>query len=321
MEHEWVIDDRFILDKALIYIQRKPNLEKLSVYFDDSTRMEEEMLDPILLALSKLAETIVVKVDMADFRCIRRLMLYPMKQPANLHFKFAYNNFRNYTFEQDLIYKFFEIYTGMIKLEEKDIVSVFNNLGNPDNVITWHVSQSYLPSSNSTVQYYNMKNLVMETMYNFGTVENDIVFHTTQLIDNYFSRDDCDYTKHILAFKRFYRLESVKFTCFDPIKLLDLATVVSEQVDVHFGTSSFNTFKPSLVTLAISLFPRKIKIIVAGKNKVDVVCGSIIWLRSKCLGANVDIVGIPEWTIPPLNVLYEQLRDMNASVYNEFMNV
>ena len=74
----------------------------------------------------------------------------------------------------------------------------------------------------------------------------------------------------------------------------------------------------------------KIKIIVNGKPRwtpdtttlENVICGSIQYIKMKQMDGPIDVelIGQDEWAVPTLAQLYEQLKQMNASLYDKFMN-
>ena len=206
-----------------------------------------------------------------------------------------------------------------------------------DSVETWHILlaqrvTNYMPAVASDF-CRKMNKLEVSTSYNYGLVEgDDIAFHATCIFDNSHFYEVGECKQHILTYKRLYRLNNVTFSCFDPANLMDLGSVISENVIVSFRAGLYKSMLQnrvsSFIDLAKSLHPRKLRILVPTENfnaiykrdhKEDILCGCIIWLRLKCIGISVELVGRHEWQVPTLDVLYDQLKTLNASVYAKFM--
>ena len=330
-DHHWLVCDNFNLAKAIAHLGKsKPSLRRLDVCFNDyGSIRDKSRFDDIVTTLTSMADDgKEIKMDILADGYLRRLIKAPMEQHDNIKITLSpYANddmrrqfLRMYKVSLISLHGYYADSDHFTLLQLGDLTTQFETL----SVGSYHKAQSSM-SDAMTVFCQDTNSMIVQSNYNFGEiVGDDMVFHANEIHDEYGTLDVSKSELHMAAYKKCKRLVKAIFSYPHPTLATDSslpASVTTVGFDLHCVRD------PALVTLAQTLSCRKIKIKIIActdgylGNYINgiLIFVQIQWLRMKNIGIDVELVNQPTWNIPPLAVLYEQLRETHGIAwYSKF---
>ena len=339
-DHIWIIDITFILTVALMYLnKRRPNLKRLKVIFSQYQIINETEFTNIFSTLSTMAQKgITIDISIFDTRCYYHLINNPIYQCDNLHIK-MHRITRRFLNDTDALFKFFEMYkVSLFKNAYYHQGVFFQEFAGKcerlqGKIDTWHIIFDTANANTVEMQMpleiskfcRHILNLIVKTSYNLGIhdTDTDIAFHAnaTHLYDDYDESDEIKYKQHLAAYKKCTRLQKITFSHYNAAMLTDLIPNLPGSVkSIAFKNDSVNSClrDPEITTLVLMLsmlkqnikfkiIVRKTKYICNKDEAENRIYGCILWYQIKNMGIDVELIGLPEWKIAPLDVLYARL--------------